>query len=201
MQFLANCIRYRNGTTKFMGVPLLGELDIRTMPVRKLSVLALAAALLLCGTACGQAQEPTSASTNGALSVPEGHVLTEQQVTQLNESIYGANPDEGLVIAEARPSYRMNDGTITMMDIKDESNANQGAGTYTLLVHCTGTGNLDISFTMGDQTGKSTLQCGTTDISSTTVTLDVADTKRSVVEIEPSAGAKSEIAYRIDKER
>lgn len=188
-----------------MGVPLLGKLIIHATPLRQLSALVLAAALLLCGTGCRHTQEPAptaSASTmEGALSIPNGHVLTQQQVEHLNESIRGAGSSKGAVIAEARPSYIMSDGTKTMMNIKDESNADQAAGTYTLLVHCTGTGNLDISFTMGDQTSTSTLQCESTDISSTAVTLDVDTTKRSVVEIEPSDGAKSEIAYRIDKEK
>ena len=59
------------------------------------------------------------------------------------------NGEPEMIVAEARPSYRVSNGTVTMMTIRDESASSQPAGIYTLTTQCIGTGELDVRFTRG----------------------------------------------------
>lgn len=184
-----------------MGVPLLGKLiAYRTATVRGLAMTALLSVLLFNGAACGRAtpQSTATASMSQETDTEDGHVLPNQQVAQLNESIRTVNGEPEMIVAEARPSYRVSNGTVTMMTIRDESASSQPAGMYTLTTQCIGTGELDVRFTMGDQTVQDVMRCSAGSISNGTMSLDVDETDRVVVEIAPSDGAKAEIAYRID---
>lgn len=184
-----------------------GKLDRHQASVRKFVALMFASAALISTAACGQTQEslPASAvsSTSASPSIdsptPNGHVLSESQVTKLNESIHNAQSDKSLPLAGAHPTYRMDNGKMTVIGSQDESNTEQEAGTYTLTVQCIGSGDLNIAFTMGEQNAHTLLACADTDISSATLTLQVGATQRSVVAITPAEGTKAEYAYCIDK--
>lgn len=175
--------------------------------VQKFAVLTFASAALVGAAACGQSQEslpasavsPTVSAPSSDSVTPDGHVLSESQVTALNESIHDAQSNKSLPLAEAHPTYRMDNGTMTIVSSKDESNIEQDAGTYALIVQCIGSGDLNIAFTMGEETANTLLACPDADISSATLTLHVGTTQRSVVEITPTAGTKAEYAYCIDK--
>lgn len=107
---------------------------------------ALLSVLLFNGVACGRAtpQSTATASMSQETDTEDGHVLPNQQVAQLNESIRTVNGEPEMIVAEARPSYRVSNGTVTMMTIRDESASSQPAGMYTLTTQCIGTGELDV---------------------------------------------------------
>lgn len=162
------------------------------------AVLALA---LLGVAACSPATE--NAATDTPESTPEnpGHILPAAQVKAITDAV-NADVKEGSFRTSSgpRPSYQLNAGKQkTIMNIRDEDQSKWEKGIYRFQVFCIGQGTLNASFTVGNQTASISDMVCSDGVTTENVALSVDEANNSVVSIEPSDDAKSEIAYRIEK--
>lgn len=127
------------------------------------------------------------------MSAPQVKAITDA----VNADIY----DGSLKTAsDPQPSYQLNaEKQKTIMNIREEDQSKWEKGTYRFQVFCIGQGTLNASFTVGDQTASIADMVCSDGVTSENVTLSIDEATNSVVSIEPSDDAKSEIAYRIDK--
>lgn len=139
-------------------------------------------------------------SSNNTSDTTE-HVLSAAQVKMISDALNAeSKPGTNIVLAGPRPSSLHNaNNQITMMNIRDEDKSKWEKGTYQLQVFCIGEGSLKVSFTAGNKTDTIPNMACSKDVTSQKLVLTIEESENSVVSIEPSDDAKSEIAYRIDK--
>lgn len=162
------------------------------------TVLALA---MLGVAACSPATENVATDTPESSPESTGHILPAAQVKAISDAV-NADVEEGSFRTSSgpQPSYQLNAGKQkTIMNIRDEDKSKWEKGTYRFQVFCIGQGTLNASFTVGDRTASISDMVCSEGVTSENVTLSIDEATNSVVSIEPSDDAKSEIAYRIDK--
>lgn len=139
-------------------------------------------------------------SSNNTSDTTE-HVLSAAQVKMISDALNAeSKTGTNIVLAGPRPSSLHNaNNQITMMNIRDEDKSKWEKGTYQLQVFCIGEGSLKVSFTAGNKTDTIPNMACSKDVTSQKLVLTIEESENSVVSIEPSDDAKSEIAYRIDK--
>ena len=166
------------------------------------SCAGTALALAMLGVAaCSPATENTATDTPESTPESTGHILPAAQVKAITDAV-NADVKEGSFRTSSgpQPSYQLNAGKQkTIMNIREEDQSKWEKGTYRFQVFCIGQGTLNASFTVGDQTESISDMVCSDGVTSENVTLSIDEANNSVVSIEPSDDAKSEIAYRIDK--
>jgi hypothetical protein len=168
--------------------------------------VALVSGALLVTTGCGQQNNQATANTNNGSSAVSsalaGHVLSKEDVDHLNSLVNTANgglsSDNHRGIAGPRPSYQIDGkGDRQVMTIRDEDHSEWKAGLYQLSTYCMGTGTLDISFSIGEDSRNGQMECSP-EIGILGITIETKGADIGTVIITPSSNSKSEIAYRID---
>lgn len=166
------------------------------------SCAGTALALALLGVAaCSPATENVANDTPVSSPESTGHILSAPQVKAITDAVNADIYDGSLKTAsDPQPSYQLNaEKQKTIMNIREEDQSKWEKGTYRFQVFCIGQGTLNASFTVGDQTASIADMVCSDGVTSENVTLSIDEATNSVVSIEPSDDAKSEIAYRIDK--